>query len=206
MSDKPQPANDSMIFDMVKEDSTFDDIFESSVKEFTDYYRIQGQYDVQERLVSMYVAKRGDKVVGYVTLAMAHLKHDATDEIRAKEINGNIPALLISHLAVHKNFCQQRIGTRLLNLAFHVMRKMERRIGCRYAMLNPRDDQGVRDFYANYGFKYYLDINDDKKRDAFLMDLKRTDLGHMTDPAGGSHPGPRDISGGRTRPVTATHG
>ena len=175
MSDKPQPANDSLIFDMVKEDSIFDDGFESSVKEFTDYYRIQGRYDVQERLVSMYVAKRGDKVVGYVAIAMAHLKHDATDEIRAKEVNSDIPALLISHLAVHKNFCRQRIGTRLLNRVFRTIRKLKRRIGCRYVMLNPRDDQGVRDFYANYGFEYCQDINDDRNRDAFLMDLKRVD-------------------------------
>ena len=206
MPDKPQPANDGLGFDMVKEDGIFDDGFESSVKEFTEYYRIQGRYDVQERLVSMYVAKRGGKVVGYVTLAMAHLKHDATDEIRAKEVNGNIPALLISHLAVHKNFCRQRIGTRLLNLAFHVMRKLKRRVGCRYVMLNPRDDRGVRDFYANYGFEYCQNINDDKNRDAFLMDLERTDLGHVTDPAESRHPGPRDSAGGRTRPVTATRG
>lgn len=173
MPDNPQPASDSLSFYMIKEGDMPDDSFESSVKEFTDYYHTFSLFDISERLVRMYVAKRGDQVVGYVTLAMAHLKHDATGEIRAKEINDNIPALLISHLAVHKNFCRQQIGTSLLNLVFYVVFRLERWIGCRYVMLNPRDDQGVRDFYSNYGFTYYPNINDDKKRDAFLMDLKK---------------------------------
>ncbi len=43
-------------------------------------------------------------------------------------------------------------------------------------MLNPRDDQGVRDFYSNYGFTYYSNLNNDKESDAFLMDLKNPDI------------------------------
>lgn len=173
MPDKPQPANDVLIFDGVKEEDMPDDGFESNVKEFTDYYHTHSLFDVRERLARMYVAKRGARVVGYVTIAMAHIKHDATCEIKAKGVNGDIPALLISHLAVHKNFCRQRIGTRLLNLAFGIAAGLERWIGCRYVMLNPRDDQGVGDFYSNYGFTYCPNVNDDKKRDAFLMDLKK---------------------------------
>ena len=40
-------------------------------------------------------------------------------------------------------------------------------------MPNPRDDQGVGDFYSNDGFTYCPNVNDDKKRDAFLVDLKK---------------------------------
>ena len=155
MPNKPQLTNDSLSFYVVEEGDMPDVGFESSVKDFTDYYHIHSLYDISERLVRMYVAKHGGWVVGYVTIAMAHLKHDATNEIRAKEVNSDIPALLISHLAVHKNFCRQRIGTRLLNLVFHVITRLEHWVGCRYVMLNPRDDQGVRDFYNNYGFVYY---------------------------------------------------
>ncbi len=51
--------------------------------------------------------------------------------------------------------------------------------GCRYVILNPRDDQGVRDFYINYGFEYVEKLKDGResdnksnnKRDAFLFDL-----------------------------------
>lgn len=161
---------------MMKDGEMPDDGFESSVEEFTVYYNTQGLYDIGERLVRMYVAKHGDVVVGYVTLAMAHLKHNATDEISTKEVNGYIPAVLISHLAVHKNFQRRGIGTRLLDVVFKVVHKLERWIGCRYVMLNPRDDQGVRDFYDKYGFTYYPNINDDKNNDAFLMDMKKMDM------------------------------
>ena len=173
MSDELPLDRGRLKFYMVTEKKMPDDRFESSVEEFTDYYRTESLQDIRERLVRMYVAKHGNLVVGYVTLAMAHLRHDATDEIRAKEVNGNIPALLISHLAVHKNFHRRGIGTQLLNLVFHIAPKLERWAGCRYVMLNPRDDGGVRDFYNNYGFTYYPNINDDRERDAFLMDLKK---------------------------------
>lgn len=173
MSDEPPLGRDSLKFYIVKEGEMPDDGFGSSVEEFTDYYHTDSLQDIRERLVRMYVAKHSNRVVGYVTLAMAHLRHDATDEIRAKEINGSIPALLISHLAVHKNFHRRGIGTQLLNLVFHIVPKLECWAGCRYVMLNPRDDKGVRGFYSNYGLTYYPDINDDKERDAFLMDLKK---------------------------------
>ena len=52
---------------------------------------------------------------------MAHLKHNTTNEIRAKEINYNILVLLISHPVAHKNFCGRQIGTHLLNLVFHIV-------------------------------------------------------------------------------------
>ena len=146
MSEKPSLDKSNLKFYMVTEEEMPDDGFESSVEEFTDYYRTDGLQDIRERLVRMYVVKRDNGVVGYVTLAMAHLRHDTTDEIRAKEVNGNIPALLISHLAVHKNFHRLGIGTQLLNLVFHIVPRLECWAGCRYVMLNPRDDKGVRNF------------------------------------------------------------
>ena len=162
----------SVEYYQVKESDLPDGNFESSVEEFTEYYRTDSMQDVRERLVRMYIIKHRKHVVGYVTFAMAHIGHDATESIKAKEINGTVPALLISHLAVHKNFQRQGVGTRLLNLAFQIAPKVESLVGCRYVMLNPRDDQGVRDFYAQYGFEYHANLNDDKNCDAFLMDLK----------------------------------
>lgn len=86
----------------------------------------------------------------------------------------HIPALLISHLAVHKKFQRRGFGTKLLKLVFHIASKLHPLAGCRYVMLNPRDDEGVRQFYDKYGFEYYSNFNDDKDSDAFLMDLKNS--------------------------------
>ena len=159
----------------VKESDIPDNYFKSSVEEFTEYYRTDSMQDIRERLTRMYLIKYHKHVVGYVTLAMAHIEHDATEPIKAKEINGTVPALLISHLAVHKNFQGQGIGTILLDLVFQIATKVESLVGCRYVMLNPRDDQGVRDFYTKYGFEYHVNLNDDNNCDAFLMDLKVND-------------------------------
>ncbi len=110
--------------------------------------------------------------MGYVTLAMAHIRPDATEEIKEKRVNGNIPALLISHLAVRKDFLRRGIGTSLLDLVFATVPELEKWAGCRYVMLNPRDDQGVRDFYIKYGFKYEPNFEGDMENDACLVNLK----------------------------------
>lgn len=145
--------------------------FKSNVEEFTEYYHKNSFYDMQEKLVRMYVAKHDRRVVGYVTLAMAHLRSDATKEIKEKEVDGNIPALLISHLAVHEDHQRLWIGSKLLDLVFRIVPKLERWSGCRYVMLSPRDDAGVINFYKTNGFMHLPNFNDDKYSIACLMDL-----------------------------------
>ena len=156
----------------VKENELLDGLFESDIDEFTEYYRIEYLYDVREKLVCMYLIKFNEVVLGYVTLTMTHIRSDATKKIEAKEVNENIPALLISHLAVHKDFQRRGIGSALLDLIFELVPQLEKFAGCRYVMLNPRNDQNVRDFYTAYGFDYYNNFKSDKESDAFLMDLK----------------------------------
>ena len=146
--------------------------FESDVKEFTDYYHRDSIQDMLDWLVRMYVIKRNSQVLGYVTLAMARLRSDATEKIKELRVNENIPALLISHLAVHKDFQRRKIGTKLLDLVFELVPKLQKRAGCRYVMLSPRDDSGVMAFYENYGFEHPPNFKDDKYSDAYLMDLK----------------------------------
>ena len=122
-------------------------------------------------LVRMHVIERNSQVLGYVTLAMARLRSDATEKIQKLRVNENIPAL-ISHLAVHANFKRRKIGTKLLDLVFELVPKLQKRAGCRYVMLSPRDDSGVMAFYENHKFEHPPNFKDDKYSDAYLMDLK----------------------------------
>ena len=168
--------NKNVTFYKVQATDLLDDDFESTIEEFTNYYHIDCLQDIRERLAQVYLLKLSGKVIGFVTLAMAHIPPNATKEIRAKEVNGNIPALLISHLAVHKDYQRRHVGMTLLDFIFDIVPTLVSLAGCRYVILNPRDDQGVRDFYTNYGFQYYANLNDDKKLDAFLMDLTLYDL------------------------------
>ena len=79
---------------------------------------------------------------------------------------------VISHLAVHKNFQRRHVRTALLNFIFEMVPNFESLAGCRYILLNPRDDEGVGNFYTNYGFRCYSNFKGDTESDAFLMDLK----------------------------------
>jgi predicted N-acetyltransferase YhbS len=160
----------------VADGEMLDDDFKSEEQEFTDYYHVDSLQDVRERLVRLYLLKIDGKIMGYVTLAMAHIRNDATPEIESKQINGTIPALLISHLAVRAGNHRRGIGEELLRMVLgKLVPSLHTRAGCRYVMLNPRDDQGVRDFYTAFGFdyidKFKSDGNSDKESDACLYDL-----------------------------------
>lgn len=171
-------------FLLVNDQDLIDGDFESSVDEFTKYFHQDSWEDIRNNIVKMYVLKLEGKIMGYVTLANAHIRHDATKEIKTKEINGPVPALLISHLAVAKDEQRRHVGQTMLKEVFaSVVPKITPLAGYRYVMLNPRADQGVRDFYADAGFDYYPRFVDqrvtdektgkvfDKTRDACLYDL-----------------------------------
>ena len=164
---------DNVEFERLEPTDPIDKTFQSSDNEFTDYYQIQSQYDLQEGLARTYLLKIDDRVVGYVSLAMAHLRKESTEQTQAKESDGNIPALLISHLSAHKDHPREGIGTRLVDESLRFATKYSEYIGCRYLMLNPRDDDGVRKFYESYGFTYISNEKDDKERDAFILDIKQ---------------------------------
>ncbi len=99
MTNKIQLSDSNVSYSQVKETDLLKDNFESSIEEFTTYYHIDCLQDVREKLVRMYLLKLEGKTIGYVTLTMTHIKHNATESIREKQVNGNIPALLIRCLA-----------------------------------------------------------------------------------------------------------
>ena len=158
--------------------------FTSDVDEFNDYVGPEMAFDLEHSITQVYMIRIGGHVAGYVDLAMAHLRNNATPAILAKRIETNVPALLISRLSVDVVFQGHDVGRALLDLVIDkLVPKLKKIAGCRYVMLNPRDDQGVRDFYEHYGFDYIKKLKDggepDKESDAFLFDL--TDIPEEAD-------------------------
>ena len=148
-----------------------DKSFECSNQDYTKYYNYDSLYDTQENLARTYLLKQDDKVLGFVSIAMAHLRKENTEAMRSKGTDGNIPALLISHLATHKDHLRKKIGTALIDIALEQAKIASKNIGCRYLMLNPENDEGVRQFYKNFGFTYIPNLIDDKNSDAFILDI-----------------------------------
>ncbi len=166
-------------FQRVKSPADLDG-FNSDVDELNEYIGPEMAFDLEHSITRAYLMRIGKVVAAYADLSMAHLKNNATPAIKGKEINSNVPAILISHLTVDVVFQGHGVGSFLLKLIIdRLIPKLKKMAGCRYIMLNPRDDQGVRDFYINYGFEYYEKFEDgresdnksDNKQDAFLLDL-----------------------------------
>ena len=107
---------------------------------------------------------------------MAHLRSDATPDIAKKGFESNVPALLISRLAVDEIFQGYGVGLKLIyTIIKNLNHKLKKTTGVRYLMLNPRNDEGVRTFYHRLGFEYIERLVDggalDTEKDAFLFDL-----------------------------------
>ena len=164
-------------YPQVSESDLLDDGFESGVEEFATYYHINMPGDVRGRIVRAYRMVLDGTVAGYVTVSLAHLRPDATRAIKAKEAASNIPALLISHLAVHKNYLRRGIGSELLDMVFSkIVPGIESRAGCRYVMLHPRDDPEVHAFYKKCRFEYEPRSDHNPDHDLFLHDVKKLHL------------------------------
>ncbi len=100
--------------------------------------------DLEHSITRAYLIRIAGYVAAYADLSMAHLKNNAAPAIKGKEINSNVPAILISHLAVDAVFQGHGVGRFLLKLIIgRLIPKLKKMAGCRYVILNPRDDQGV---------------------------------------------------------------
>ncbi len=152
-------------FQRVKSPADLDG-FNSDVVEFNEYIGPEIAFDLEHSITRAYLIRVEEDVVGYIDLSMAHLKNNATPAIADKQIKSNVPAILISHLAVDVVFQGHGVGRFLLKLIIDkLIPKLKKMAGCRYVILNPRDDQGVRDFYINCKFEYVKKLKDDRKPD-----------------------------------------
>ncbi len=140
-------------------------------EDYLKYYQYDALYDAQENLAHTYLLKLDEKVLGYVSVALAHIRKENRDKMMKKGTDGNISALLISHLATDSRFLRQGVGTTLIDVALDMAKSISRYIGCRYLALHPEDDDGVKQFYAKYGFEYIEKTVEDKEKDLFILDI-----------------------------------
>ncbi len=152
-------------------DNNLDMTFDCTNPDYVKYYQYDALYDAQENLAQTYLLKLEKKVLGYFSIAMAHIRKENKDAMMEKGTDGNIPALLISHLATDRKFLRHGVGTALIDIALDMAKSMSRYTGCRYLILHPEDDDGVKQFYAKYGFEYIGKIVEDPKKDLFILDI-----------------------------------
>jgi len=107
----------------------------------------------QENEISRtYVAARGDRVVGYYTLAFGSISHEEAAAGIKKDLPGHpIPIILLARLAVDVREQGTGLGKGLLRDA--MLRTVQAAdIGGLRAMLTHAKDEAAKSFYERYGF------------------------------------------------------
>ena len=127
-----------------------DSEFECKNPSYTEYYRVTAFSDMKGGLGQTWLCMYKKKMIGFVTIAMSHMRPERDARLQGKGY-GNIPALLIGHLATHKDYEGKGVGTNLIAWAIKEDVHHAKRIGCRIVMLNPEDDPKIRNFYIKRG-------------------------------------------------------
>lgn len=114
-------------------------------------------------------------VVGYVTLCAAQIER----ALLAKRLQRNrpdpIPATLLAQLAVHKDHQGQGHARLLLLFALRTALAASREIGSLGVLTHPIDD-GVRSFYARWGFEE-LPFDPHRAMLVRMADLEKSGIG-----------------------------
>jgi GNAT superfamily N-acetyltransferase len=100
-----------------------------------------------------YVATRGERVVGYYTLAAASVRRDETPARVAKRLAAHpVPLILLARLAVDGCEKGKGLGAGLLKDALLRAAQAADIVGCRAVMVHAKDD-GAKTFYQRFGFE-----------------------------------------------------
>jgi GNAT superfamily N-acetyltransferase len=127
--------------------------FDCGVEALNDYLRKYALVNQQNRSGKTYVAVRGERVVGYYTIAAGSVSREETPHRIAKGLGRYpVPVFLLARLAVDKGEQGQGLGASLLQDA--VLRALQAAdiVGCR-AILTHAKDEAAKAFYLRFGFE-----------------------------------------------------
>jgi predicted N-acetyltransferase YhbS len=91
-------------------------------------------------------------IVGYVTLAAAQIDRAFLPKSAQRNRPNPIPALLLGQLAVDARYQKRGYARSLTFFALTTAVRLSQDMGCFCVLTHPLDD-GVRDFYRNFGFE-----------------------------------------------------
>lgn len=116
------------------------DGFESGVAELDDWLRRFGWQNDRAGNARVFVAARGDDVIGYYTLSSAGIeKGRAPSELTKGGAPTAIPCLLIGRLAVHRSEQGAHLGRSLLIDALLRAARISEDVGFRALLIHARD-------------------------------------------------------------------
>lgn len=125
--------------------------FESGAEELDAWLREYAFINHRAGNSRVFVATRGDRVVGYYALATSGVaKAEAPDEITKGGVPTQIPCLLLARLAVDRSEHNRGLGRGLLVDAIRRAVRISEDVGVRALLIHARDDE-ARQFYLHLG-------------------------------------------------------
>jgi len=114
-------------------------------------------------------------IIGYVTLSTAQIERGHLAKSAQRNRPDPIPAVLLGRLAVDVRHQGRGYSRSLLLFALTTAVRLSREVGCFAVLTHPIDD-GVRAFYARFGFE---DLPFDPRRAMAvrIVDLERAGIG-----------------------------
>jgi predicted N-acetyltransferase YhbS len=91
-------------------------------------------------------------VAGYVSLSAASIERGHLPKAGQRNRPDPVPTLLLGQLAVDLRYQKRGVATSLLSFALTTAVRVAQDIGCFAVLTHPLDD-GVRAFYARFGFE-----------------------------------------------------
>lgn len=127
--------------------------FDSGVQPLDEYLKKYALQNQRKNAARTYVATRGNRVVGYYSLAYGSVGLDeAPASVKAGLAKYPIPVMLLARLAVDSNERGRGLGAALLKDAFLRTLQAADIAGLRAIIVHAKDDTATR-FYEKYGFE-----------------------------------------------------
>jgi GNAT superfamily N-acetyltransferase len=127
--------------------------FDCGVPALNSYLKKFALQNQRNQSVRTYVATRGDRVIGYYTLAAGSARREETPARVAKGLAAHpVPVILLARLAVDRNELGKGLGSGLLKDALLRAVAAADIVGCRAAMVHAKDE-AAKAFYERFGFE-----------------------------------------------------
>ena len=127
------------------------DDFTSGADELDEWLKDYAWVNHRSGNARVFVATRGNRVVGYYALATAGVeKAEAPDQITNGGVPNQIPCLLLARLAVDVSEQNRKVGKGLLVDAIRRAIRVSEDVGVRALLIHARDER-ARSFYEHQG-------------------------------------------------------
>lgn len=128
------------------------DDFDCGVEDLNRFLKQYALQNQKKHFVRTYVGLRGDKIIGYYSLAFGEVKQEVAPEVLARGMGKcRLPAIIIGRLAAHKDEQGKKIGIGLLKDAIQRAKQAEQIGGLRVIIVHAKDD-AAKAFYMKHGF------------------------------------------------------